>query len=187
MASSKWLKQIIQIKHKRVKNPTDWSDRGFELGTTVNKSSKRRVRILSSSSNPMTFPITLDIAVTFENFQNFTCFNIFFFTLNSSTEKNSLFNYSCLSYIILALSSGATNLPNKTLIFHDFQGRKIKFHDYPGLENEILTFHDFQGFPWPVHIPCSSQGGTWTRGLRITSPALLPLSRRRRLLLSLIY
>ena len=62
----------------------------------------------------------------------------------------ALFNYSSLSYIILALSTAATNLPNKTLIFHDFQGQKIKFHDFPGLENEILESHDFPGFPWPV-------------------------------------
>ena len=38
------------------------------------------------------------------------------------------------------------NLPNKPLLFHDFLGPKIKFHDFPGLENEILTFHDFPGF-----------------------------------------
>ena len=56
-----------------------------------------------------------------------------------------LFNYPSLSYIILALSSAVTNLPNKTLIFHDFQGPKMKFHDFPGLENEILKFHDFPG------------------------------------------
>ena len=43
-----------------------------------------------------------------------------------------------------------TNLPNKTLFFHDFQGPKIKFHDFPGLETEIIKFHDFPGFPWPV-------------------------------------
>ena len=55
-----------------------------------------------------------------------------------------LFNCSSLSCIILALSPAVTNLPNKTLIFHDFQGRKIKFHDFPGLENEN------PGFPWPV-------------------------------------
>ena len=53
----------------------------------------------------------------------------------------TLFNYSSLSYIILALSSVVTNLPNKTLLFHDFQGPKIKFHGFPGLENEILKFH----------------------------------------------
>ena len=61
-----------------------------------------------------------------------------------------LFNCSSLSCIILALSPAVTNRPTKTLIFHDFQGRKIKFHDVPGLENEILKFHDFPGFPWPV-------------------------------------
>ena len=62
----------------------------------------------------------------------------------------TLFNYSSLSYIILALPSVVTNLPNNTLIFNDFQGPKIKFHDFPGLENEILKFHGLPGFPWPV-------------------------------------
>ena len=37
--------------------------------------------------------------------------------------------------------------PLKTLIFHDFQGPTIKFHDFPDLENEMLKFHDFPGFP----------------------------------------
>ena len=62
----------------------------------------------------------------------------------------ALFNYSSLSYIVLALSSAVTNLTNKTLIFHDFHGPTIKFLDFPGLENEILKFHDFPGFLWPV-------------------------------------
>ena len=61
-----------------------------------------------------------------------------------------MFNYSSWSYIALALSSAVTNLSNKTLIFHDFQGLTIKFHDFPGLENLIPKFHDFPGFPWPV-------------------------------------
>ena len=43
----------------------------------------------------------------------------------------ALFNYSSLSYIVLALSSAVTNLLNKTLIFHDFQGPTIKFLDFP--------------------------------------------------------
>ena len=60
------------------------------------------------------------------------------------------FNYSSLSYIVLALSSAVTKLPNKTLIFHDFHGPTIQFHDFRGLENEILKFHNFPGFPWPV-------------------------------------
>ena len=54
---------------------------------------------------------------------------------------------SLLSYIVLALSSAATNLSNKTLIFHEFQGSTIKFPYFPGLENEMLKFHDFPGFP----------------------------------------
>ena len=61
-----------------------------------------------------------------------------------------LYNYSSLSSIVLALSPAVTNLPNKTLIFHDSQGPTIKFQDFPGLENKILKFHDFPGFPWPV-------------------------------------
>ena len=81
---------------------------------------------------------------TFENFQNST-FSIFF-NLTRWYPPNcmsfSLYNYSSLSYIILALSSVVTNLPNNTLISNDFQGPKIKFHDFPGLENEILKFHD---------------------------------------------
>ena len=77
----------------------------------------------------------LHIAVIFENFRNSTCFKQF--------NKNKLwylpkwvpfvlFNYSSLSYDILALSYAVTNLPNKTLFFRDFQGPKIKFHDFPG-------------------------------------------------------
>ena len=46
----------------------------------------------------------------------------------------SLFDYFCLSYIVLALSSAVTKPHNKTLIFHDFQGPIIKFNDFPGLE-----------------------------------------------------
>ena len=47
---SKWLKQKIQIKHARIKNP-NWPEanqlavfkrgRGLDLGTTVNKTSQR--------------------------------------------------------------------------------------------------------------------------------------------------
>ena len=58
--------------------------------------------------------------------------------------------YIIVSYIVLVLSSAVTDLSNKTLILHDFQGAIIKFHDIPGLENEILKLHDFPGFPWPV-------------------------------------
>ena len=60
-----------------------------------------------------------------------------------------------VSYIVFALSSAVTNLSNKTLICHDFQGPTIKFHDFPGLENEILKFHDFPGFH-DLYEPCNS-------------------------------
>ena len=52
-----------------------------------------------------------------------------------------MFNHSSLSYVIvLALTSAATNLTDIALIFHHFPRPKIKFHDFPGLENEILKF-----------------------------------------------
>ena len=59
-----------------------------------------------------------------------------------------LFNHSSLSYNVLALSSAVTNLPHKTLIFRDFQGPTVEFHDFPGLENEILKIYSvsFQDF-----------------------------------------
>ena len=80
----------------------------------------------------------------------------YFLTLSSSTGTDSgvhqtvchLRCYSSLSYIVLALSSAVNKLPNKTLIFHDFQGPTIKFNDFPGLKNEIYKFHDsVPGFP----------------------------------------
>ena len=52
----------------------------------------------------------------------------------------ALFNYSSLlSHVILILSSAVTNLPNKTLIFHDFQGPTITFHDFPGFPRPART------------------------------------------------
>lgn len=42
----------------------------------------------------------------------------------------------------------AVNEPLKiALIFHDFSGMTIKFHDLPALENVIPKFHDFLDFP----------------------------------------
>ena len=99
----------------------------------------------------------------------------YFLTLNNLTDTTLVSNkmravWACslitpLSYIVLALSPAVTNLSDKTLIFLDFQGPTIKFHDFPDqleneilkfhdfpdqLENEILKFHDFPGFPWSV-------------------------------------
>ena len=108
----------------------------------------------------MSFSITLGLAVTVEKiFKTFLDLE-YFVDLKQFNRKKLwhpqkcvtfvLFNYSSLSYIILALSSAVTNLPNKTLIIHDFQGPKSKFHEFPGLANEILKFHNSTGFPWPV-------------------------------------
>ena len=78
-----------------------------------------------------------------------TCFSIFLALKQFNRNKLwyppkcvpfTLFNYSSLSCVILALSSAVTNLPNKTLIFRDFQGLTIKFHNFPG-------------FLWPVRTP----------------------------------
>ena len=97
--------------------------------------------------------MTLGLAVTFENFQTFTCLSIFL-SLNSSTETTwsppkcapfAPFNYFSLSYIILALSSAVTYLPNKTLIFHDFQEPKLKTKRLHSLTFQV--FHD-------LHKPC---------------------------------
>ena len=97
------------------------------------------------------FSMTLSSAVIFENFQHFTCFSIFFYLKQFNRNKLwyppkcvpfALFNYPSLSYVIRALLSAVTNLPNKTLIFHDFQGPTIKFHNFPSLKNEIFKFHD---------------------------------------------
>ena len=107
----------------------------------------------------LAFSMTLGWAVTFKHFQTFPLFSIFFDLKQFNKNRHwypakcvlfALFNYSSLNNIVLASSSTVTYLPDKTLIFHDFHGPKIKFHDFPGLENKILSFHDFPGFPWPA-------------------------------------
>ena len=65
----------------------------------------------------------------------------------------TLLNHSFLSYIVLALSSAANNLSNKTLIFHDFQGPTPKFHDYTRLEMTFLNSMTFQVFH-DLYEPC---------------------------------
>ena len=64
-------------------------------------------------------------------------------TLKYAVRQNAC-RLSCLItplYLTLSLAL-STNLSNKTLIFHDFQGLTIKLHDLPDLEKEILKFHD---------------------------------------------
>ena len=99
----------------------------------------------------------LRFSCQFQKIKNFPCFRVFLDLKQFNRHKRwcppqcvpfALFNYSSLSYSVLALSSAVTYnyLLNKTLIFHDFRGPTIKFHDFPGLGNDILKFHDFPGF-----------------------------------------
>ena len=73
--------------------------------------------------------MTLDIAVTFDNFQNFPFFRAFFDPIHSATDYTLvstkmcaifLFNYLSLSYFVLVLTSAVTNLTKTTSILHDF-------------------------------------------------------------------
>ena len=117
-----------------------------------------RVRTPLSSSKSMTFSLTLGLAVPFKNCHKFPCFRVFFDLTVQQTQilMSTKMCYihaiqsllSIISYNVLALSSAVTNLPHKTLIFHDFQGPTVEFHDFPGLENEILKiyFVSFQDF-----------------------------------------
>ena len=88
--------------------------------------------------------VTLGLAVTFGNFQNLPSFRVVFDLTQlkrnklwcpTKCVKFALFNNSSLSYIVLALTSAATNLQNITNIFPDFPGPTSKFHDFPGLGN----------------------------------------------------
>ena len=90
--------------------------------------------------------MTFGLAVFFEKFETSLVLPYFFYLKQFNENKVwyppkcvpfTLFNFSSLSYVTLALSSAVTNLPNKTIIFHDFQRLTIKFHDFPNLENEI--------------------------------------------------
>ena len=89
----------------------------------------RRVRTLLGSSNSMTFHnlfkffMKLGLVVTFKNFHNFPSLGVFFDLKQFNRHKLwcppkcvpfTLFNYSSLPCIVLALSSAVTKLPNKT-------------------------------------------------------------------------
>ena len=67
----------------------------------------------------------------------------------------SWLNTAFYFYIVLALSSTITKLPNKTLIFHEFQGPTIlKIPRLSRPENEILKFQVFHDLyePWLTSI-----------------------------------
>ena len=59
--------------------------------------------------------LSLHVAVIFANFQNFSCFS-FFFSPSTVEQKQTLVSTKMRAYVILALSSVVTNVPNKTLI-----------------------------------------------------------------------
>ena len=101
------------------------------------------------------FSITCALAVFFEKFKTSLVLTYLFYLKQFNKNKLwyppkwvpfALFNFSSLSYVTLALSSAVTNLPNKTIIFHDFQRPTIKFHDFPGLEMKFLISTTFQVF-----------------------------------------
>ena len=60
--------------------------------------------------------LSLHVAVIFANFQNFSCFSFFFFSPSTVEQKQTLVSTKMRAYVILALSSVVTNVPNKTLI-----------------------------------------------------------------------
>ena len=112
------------------------------------------------------FSMALGLVVTFKNFHNFPSLGVFFDLKQLNRHRLwclpkwvpfAFFNYSSLSYIVLALPSAVTTgkLLNKTLIFHDFQGPTIKFHDFPGPEKKFLnsiTFHVFHDLYKPRRL-----------------------------------
>ena len=120
-----------------------------------------RVRTLLSSSNSTTFhdffkfSKTLGLVVTFKKFKNFPCFRVVFDLKQFNRHKLwfppkcmpfAQFNYSSLSYIVLALSSEVTKLPKKTLIFHDFQGPIINSMIFQAWKIKFLNSMTFQVF-----------------------------------------
>ena len=97
------------------------------------------------------FLVSLGLAVTLENFPSFRVFfDVKEFTLKCMPFV--LFNYFSICYFVLALSSAVTNLPNKTLTFHNdrllnsmtFWTWKMKFVN----SMTFTVFHD-------PHEPCN--------------------------------
>ena len=70
-----------------------------------------------------------------------------------------LFNYSSLLYIILALSSALTNLPNKTLIllFITFKDQKVNSMNFQALQMKFLNSITLQVFQDLYQPACRSR------------------------------
>ena len=81
----------------------------------------------------------------------------------------ALFNYSSLSYIVLALASAVTNLSNKTLIFHDCQkDQQLNSRTFKAWKTKFLKSMTFQVFhdlyePWVILIWCSTKYFVWLK------------------------
>ena len=74
--------------------------------------------------DPLEFSMAFSLAVTFENFQNFPCFSIYFLTLNSSTDTNSSVHQNvCHSHCLVLLI-----LSCPCFVICSDQSTKQKFH-----------------------------------------------------------
>ena len=87
-------------------------------------------------------------------------------TLNSSTDTNSgvhlnvrhlRCSITSLSYIVLALSSSVTNLPNRTKIVMTFKDRQLNFMTFQAWKTKFLNSMTFQIFHDPYE-PCHIVG-----------------------------
>ena len=114
---------------------------------------------------PWTHPVFHDLkflAVTFENFQNYSCFGGILTQFNRHKNWCPPKFVSCIHtdnitcvYLTLSLllTSAVTNLLSVTWIFHDFkdwQLNSMTFQAWKVKFLNILKFHGFPGFPWPV-------------------------------------
>ena len=87
---------------------------------------------MTFSKNIFKYYITLDLAVTFESFQNLPCLRVFFYLTQFKRHQNA--------FVVETLPE------TRTQIFYNFPRLIIKFHDFPDQENKILEFYDFPGF-----------------------------------------
>ena len=116
------------------------------------------------------FSMTLGIAVTFKNVENYPCFRAVFDLIHNLQQITlwcppkcvpfELLNCLSLSNFVLVFTSAVTNLTNTTSIFYDFPWPTIiNFHDFQGQEMKSLNFKTLQVFhdlyePWGIFVTC---------------------------------
>ena len=106
-----------------------------------------RVRTLLNCSNSMTFhdlfnfSKTLGLVVICLTLSGSIQFSSTQTPVSTEIDVHAIctVKYSSLPYIVLALPFPVNKLTKKTLIFHDFQGPIIKFHDFPGFPWHVQT------------------------------------------------